>query len=176
MIFIQETKCSINKVREIHNKWLNKYEFLEVKADKVAGGILTLWNPQRIGIVDADPSRNYLSVVIQPLGHREIYLVTNVYGPQKPDDKLKLLTSLEDLRDRHSKIPWILGVDFNMIRSLLEKKGGTKILGRDSITVHNFINNMKLVDTNTNNGLFTWNNKRGGEPEVASKLYRFIIS
>jgi len=35
---------------------------------------------------------------------------------------------------------------------------------------------MKLVDANTSNGLFTWNNKRGGESQVASKLDRFIIS
>eukprot|EP00253_Pinus_taeda_P028885 PITA_28885 len=35
---------------------------------------------------------------------------------------------------------------------------------------------MKLVDTDTNNGLFTWNNKRGGEAQVASKLDKFIIS
>ena len=35
---------------------------------------------------------------------------------------------------------------------------------------------MKLVDTDTSNGLFTWNNKRGGESQVASKLDRFIIS
>lgn len=64
MIFIQETKCSIKKVREIHNKWLNKYGFLEIKVDKIVGGILTLWNPQRIGIVDVEVSKNYLSVVI----------------------------------------------------------------------------------------------------------------
>lgn len=35
---------------------------------------------------------------------------------------------------------------------------------------------MKLVETDMNNGLFTWNNKRGGKAQVASKLYRFIIS
>jgi len=34
---------------------------------------------------------------------------------------------------------------------------------------------MKLVDVEINNGLFTWNNKRGGEVQVASKLDRFII-
>lgn len=47
-----------------------------------------------------------------------------------------------------------------MIRYLPEKKGGTRILGRDSISFQNFINNMKLVDTDTNNGLFTWNKKK----------------
>ncbi len=64
-------------------------------------------------------------MVIQPLGDKEVYLITNVYGPQKPRDKLRLLTSLEDLRVRHSGIPWILGGDFNMIRSLSERKCGT---------------------------------------------------
>eukprot|EP00253_Pinus_taeda_P018984 PITA_18984 len=35
---------------------------------------------------------------------------------------------------------------------------------------------MKLVDIAMNNGTYTWNNKRGGECQVASKLDRFIIS
>eukprot|EP00253_Pinus_taeda_P016893 PITA_16893 len=176
MIFIQEKKCLVEKIREIHSKWLTKYEYLEVKADKTVGGILILWNPRKIRILDVEASRNYLSVVIQPLGDKEFYLITNFYGPQKPEDKIRLLTSLEDLRDRHSGIPWILGGDFNMIRSLSEKKGGTGSLGRDSIAFLNFINNMRLVDTKTSNGIFTWNKKRGGESQVASKLDIFIIS
>ena len=126
MIFIQETKCSIQKIKEIHSKWLNKYEFLEVKADKIAGGILTLWNPQKIGIIDAEASRNYLSVVIQPVGDRGTYLVTNVYVHQRMDDKLKFLDSLVELRDRHAGVPWIMGGDFNMIKSLSERKRGNK--------------------------------------------------
>jgi len=62
-----------------------------------------------------------------------------------------------------------------MIKSLLEKKGGTRLLGKDSISFQNFINTMRLVDIDTSNGIFTWNNKIGGESEVASKLDRFII-
>ena len=122
MVFIQETKCSIDKIREIHSKWLIKYEYLEVKSNNIAGGILTLWNPQKFGILDAEASRNYLSMVIQHLGDKEIYLITNVCGPQKLEDKLRLLISLEELRERHPVMPWILGGDFNMIRSLIEKK------------------------------------------------------
>lgn len=62
--FVQETKCSIQKLRQIHSKWLIRFEFLEVKAKNTVGGILTLWNPQKIGIIDAEASRNYLLVVI----------------------------------------------------------------------------------------------------------------
>jgi len=48
IIFIQETKCSIHKLKQIHRKWLNIFEFLEVKAKNTAGGILTLWNPKKL--------------------------------------------------------------------------------------------------------------------------------
>jgi len=73
-------------------------------------------------ILDAKASRNYLSRICQPVGDKEIYMITNVYGPQKQADKLKLLTSLEELRARYPIFPWIVAGDFNMIRSLLEKK------------------------------------------------------
>lgn len=176
IIFIQETKCFIQKLRQIHSKWLNRFEFLEVKAKNTAGGILTLWNPQKIGIIGAKAYRNYLSVVIQPIGDKDTYLVTNVYGPQRTEDKLKFLGSLVELRDRHVGIPWIMGRDFNTNKSLSEKRGGTRALSKDSVAFQTFTDNMNLVDTETNNGLFTWNNKRGGEAQVASKLDRFIIS
>ena len=107
MVFIQETKCSMDKIREIHNKWLIKYEYLEVKENKSVQGILTLWDPQKFGILDAEASMNYLSLLCQPLGDQKIYMITNVYGPQKQEYKLKLLTSLEELRARHPNMPWI---------------------------------------------------------------------
>ena len=138
-------------------------------------GILTLWNPVKIDIIDVEASRNYLSVIIQPVGERNTYLVTNVYGPKRMDDKLRFLDSLVDLRDRCIGIPWIMGGDFNMIKSLLEEKWGTRTLSKDSLEFRTFIDSMKLVDTDMNKGLFTWNNKRGGEAHVASMLDKFII-
>lgn len=157
----------MDNIREIHSKWLIKYEYLEVKADNSGTGIITLWDPQKLGILDAKASRNYLSLLIQPSGDKETYMITNVYGPKKLEDKHKLLTSLEELRERHLDMPWILEGDFNMIRSLTEKKGGTRKLGRDSIAFQKFMNNMGLGDTEIVNGTFTWNNKRGGASQVA---------
>ena len=58
MVFIQETKCLMDKIREIHNKWLIKYEYLEVKENNLARGILTLSDPQKFRILDAELSRN----------------------------------------------------------------------------------------------------------------------
>ena len=176
MVFIQETKCSVDKIRQNHRKWLIKYGYLEVKANNLAGGIITLWNPQKFGILDAKASRNHLSLVIQPSGDKDCYMITNVYGPQLLEDKLGPLTSLEELSEGHPAMPRILGGDFNMIKSLTEKKEGTRTLGKDSIAFQNFLNNMRLVDMDTINGIFTWNKKRGGTSQLALRLDRFIIS
>ena len=92
------------------------------------------------------------------------------------ENKFRLLSTLEDMKKRYPALPWILGGDFNITKSLMEKKGGTRILGRDSIAFQNFITNMKLVDMETSNGIFTWNNRRGGPTQVASKLDRFMVS
>ena len=48
-----------------------------------------------------------------------------------------------------------------MIKFLTEKKGGSRTLGRDSEAFQKFLTNMKLVDMDTNNGIFTCNKKRG---------------
>jgi len=63
-----------------------------------------------------------------------------------------------------------------MIKSLSEKKGGTRSLSKYSMAFQTFSNNIKLVDTNWNTGLFTWNNRRGGDSLVASNLDRFFMS
>lgn len=63
-----------------------------------------------------------------------------------------------------------------MIKSLSEKKGGTRMLNKDSSTFQAFTENLKLVDSDSKNGLFTWNNKREGEAQAASKLDRFLVS
>ena len=110
-------------------------------------------NLQKNGIIDADASRNYLSMVIQPVGDRNTYLVTNVYGPQRLDDKIRFIGSLVDLQNRFAGLPWVIGADFNMIRSLLKKKRGTRALNKDSSSFQCFSENMKLVDIETNNGL-----------------------
>ena len=62
-----------------------------------------------------------------------------------------------------------------MIKSLLEKKGETRVLSKDSLKFQTFTDIMKLAGIVRRNGIFNWNNKRG-ESQVASKLDKFMIS
>lgn len=63
-----------------------------------------------------------------------------------------------------------------MITTLLEKKGGLRKLSRDAEAFATFIETAKLVDVFPKSGSFTWNNRRGGDKLIASRLDRFLIS
>eukprot|EP00253_Pinus_taeda_P008568 PITA_08568 len=78
--------------------------------------------------------------------------------------------------ERHPKANLILGGDFNMITSLMEKKGGLRKLNRDGEQFKDFIDNASLVDVYPKQGNFTWNNRRGGENLISSRLDRFLVS
>lgn len=55
-----------------------------------------------------------------------------------------------------------------MITTLTEKKGGIRKLNKDSEAFLDFIKTTNLVDVLPRSGAYTWNNKRGGERQIAS--------
>eukprot|EP00253_Pinus_taeda_P028043 PITA_28043 len=57
-----------------------------------------------------------------------------------------------------------------------EKRGGRNKLDKESNNLKEYIQSNWLIDTPFNNGLFTWNNKRAGSHQIASRLDRFLIS
>ena len=71
---------------------------------------------------------------------------------------------------------WLLGGDFNMITNIQENKGGRMHLDLDSNGFKKFIHGNHLIDLQTSNGIFTWNKKRGGAHQIASRLDRFLIT
>eukprot|EP00253_Pinus_taeda_P018385 PITA_18385 len=80
------------------------------------------------------------------------------------------------LQQRYPRAKVIIGGDFNMITSLSEKKGGIRKLNKDSESFVEFIMSSRLVDIQPRSGAHTWNNKRGGERQIASHLDRFLVS
>lgn len=86
-----------------------------------------------------------------------------------------MLESLNEIKQHHGANHWILGGDFNMITNLAEKKGGLRRLDKDAEDFSTFIAAFKLIDVPTVNGLHTWNNKQGGNRQVASRLDRCLI-
>jgi hypothetical protein len=57
-----------------------------------------------------------------------------------------------------------------------EKTGGGKILEKDSGKLKILPEQLKLVDIETSNGIFTWSNRRSGSQHVACRLDCFLVT
>ena len=68
-----------------------------------------------------------------------------------------------------------MGGDFNLIRSLEEKKGGIRNLSGISNDFILLIEELHLVDVSTPNGFYKWQNKHSGQRHIASRLDRFLV-
>jgi len=63
-----------------------------------------------------------------------------------------------------------------MITNLAEKRGGIRKLEKDSEAFLTTIENLNLIDIPTSNDIFTSNNRRGGDRQIASWLDHFLLS
>jgi len=176
IMFVQETKCTNNNMENISKRLGKHIKYMEVASQDWEGGLVSIWDSKVINILSTEAARSYIAMETQMIGNSETYLCTNVYGPQKIEEKLSFLRSLLNLKLRHSSMMIIMGGDFNMIASLLEKKGGIRKLNKDAEVFAEFIGSAKLVDIQPKSGAFTGNNRREGEKQIASCLDRFLIS
>lgn len=176
LLFLQETKCNKTLIEKLRVKLGRHFEALEIERKGREGGIATFWDTRRYQVLTTEASKNYLALELQPTGISTSFLCINVYSPQWLDDKINFLASLNNFLERNTGANFILGGDFNMITSLLEKKGGLRKLNRDGEVFISFIDNAGLVNVHPKHGQFTWNNRRGGERLISSRLDRFLIS
>ena len=63
-----------------------------------------------------------------------------------------------------------------MITSLKENKGDHKILTQEDVGFKTFIKSCNLVDVETTNGIFTWNNRSWRCNQIASHLDCFLVT
>lgn len=63
-----------------------------------------------------------------------------------------------------------------MITTLKEKKGGCRTLTQEDTQFNAFINERIMINLEALNGIYTWNNKRGGAKKNYSFLNRFFVS
>ena len=176
IILLQESKCSPKGTETLKKLVSNSHHCISIDAIGQAGGLLTFWNKRKFFLQNALSTKHSLSIIFNMPDSGQSICITNVYGPQRIQEKLKMLLDLDEVRQHHGANQWILGGDYNMITNLAGKKGGLRRLDKDSEAFNTFIVESKLIDISTVNGLHTWNNKQGRNSQIASSLDRFLMS
>lgn len=170
ILFLQETKCSSKDLENFDKRFWKGAEVMALDATGAMGGLGILWNPNLVSISNFVASRNMLSACFHVLGTLVRGVITNVYGPFQLACKPTFLEELHSLSTWVGRDHWIIGGDFNLIRSLEEKKGGIRTISRVSASFNEVIEDLHLVDIQTPNGFYTWQNKCSGPRHIASCL------
>lgn len=176
IMIVQETKISTVKMREILNRNRNRYEMMGQDAVGSAGGLVIIWNPEEIQFSNWMSFPRILTRTTSIVGTTEEVIITGVYGPHIQSEKENFLQNLKALRCLIPGKQWIVGGDFNLIKASGEKRGGTRRMDKIMEQFGDLIREHKLIDIQTINGNHTWNNRRGGANQIASRLDRFLIS
>lgn len=139
----------------------------------VEGDLFLLWK-EEVNVNIQSFSTNHVDVLIRITG-MEQFRVTRFYG--FPDLNQRYL-SWEMLRNigRHNRDDWIIGGDFNEVTEENEKSGGRRKSQMAMDELKGVINELALVNIKTDQGWFTWTNKRRGCSLVKEHLNCFLVS
>lgn len=152
------------------------YEIIGQDVARSAGGVAILSNPEEVQFEDKISIPRILSRIFRILGSQEWILLSNVYGTHTQSDQRLFLQNFTVMRSLYPTSPWIVGGDFNMIKSINKKNGGLRRIEADMKTFGDWIAEQRLVEIQTTNGIYAWNNRRGGRHKFASRLDQFLMS
>lgn len=176
IIFMQETKCSTSTLEPILSRVWTGCQTAIVDAIGASGGLAIAWNSHHISLTNIHASRYFIQAMFHLISTNIHSHLTNVYFPHESTQKIKQLETLQILNAPRAYPLWITGGDFNMITQLEEKMGGRRKLDKESNEFKAYIQYNNLMDPPFDNGIFTWNNKKEGTQQIASRLDRFQLS
>ncbi|KAL4379088.1 hypothetical protein GQ457_02G028950 [Hibiscus cannabinus] len=148
------------------------FSFVHSPSEGSSGGIISLWDQNYFGLESSTIHKSYIVLLgsIIPLQFK--CALVNIYAPNDNAERLSVFSELRSTLSQLS-VPLLLGGDFNIVRTLDEKKGVT--VNRSAMaTFSNFIENLFLMDPPLQGGAFTWSNLR--EFPSLGRLDRFLIS
>lgn len=122
MVLPQETKVSRQRLEEILKFLKPKYEEVAIDSRGNSGNIPILWNTTNIMVEGWIRLPCIITDRFRKIGMNDWILISSVYGPHIPREKETFLESIGMLKNLHNEKCWLIGGDFNMIKSLEEKK------------------------------------------------------
>ncbi|WCJ39636.1 RNA binding RNA-directed DNA polymerase [Euphorbia peplus] len=143
-----------------------------VEAEGFSGGIWIFYHDSRLNLDVVLRNRQFLHARITGIGgflHNRCFEVSFVYV--RPQMRFKRLFMSDMVHLKNSIVdPWVMVGDFNCIKSLDEKQGGSmKILNRCQFFV-DWINDMEVIDLGFQGPIFTWRFLKTRKRVVYSRL------
>nr|CAD1824961.1 unnamed protein product [Ananas comosus var. bracteatus] len=173
VVCLQETKLpsiSAGKFRSFCGFHLQEFRTLDAVGTR--GGLLTAWNIYLFDCVQHWNGSHTLNVLLQRKSDRNLFLITNVYGPSGSSNKASFFLELRHIANL-SRSLWAALGDFNVLLSLNDKNGLPSNTA-DILAFREAVSDAGLIDLPIMNKSFTWSN--GRRNPTLERLDRVLIS
>nr|CAD1835673.1 unnamed protein product [Ananas comosus var. bracteatus] len=173
VVCLQETKLpsiSPGKFRSFCGFHLQEFRTLDAVGTR--GGLLTAWNIYLFDCVQHWNGSHTLNVLLQRKSDRNLFLITNVYGPTGSSNKASFFLELRHIANL-SRGLWAALGDFNVLLSLNDKNGLPSNTA-DILAFREAVSDAGLIDLPIMNKSFTWSN--GRRSPTLERLDRVLIS
>ncbi|XP_022019330.1 uncharacterized protein LOC110919364 [Helianthus annuus] len=122
VIALQESKLESVARANLAGFWgNNNFQFSFTASVGLAGGLIWLWDPSFIKVEDTVQNRSFLLIRGTLIGSGTSINLLNVYAPQSTVAKRQLWEEISVLINSYDG-QWVLAGDFNVVRSLDERK------------------------------------------------------
>lgn len=136
---------------------------------------MDLWNKEAFDVTVLDKFDQSISCEITSTKENFYRNQTFVYGANKGLERKSLWMTFLSMKLRAIFKPWLLCGDFNVVKSLAEKWGSTK-LNSYEVEFGECLQDLEVFDLTFSGCFFTWTNKSEGDRFVARKLDRVLVN
>ncbi|KAL4189713.1 hypothetical protein AMTRI_Chr08g166760 [Amborella trichopoda] len=134
-------------------------DFEGFDSNVLSGGLWVIWHPN---VVQKDDCvLRHISILFSGLVDGFKWCLTNVYGPNRPDERAQFLDELNALTN-FANVPWCIGGDFNDLSLYAHVE-----------FFHSEYN--KFLDIPSIGAAYTWSNHALSNPTL-TRLDRFLVT
>ncbi|XP_057820171.2 uncharacterized protein LOC131033064 [Cryptomeria japonica] len=174
IVLLQETKLCLDKALSFLHSY-NNWEGFFHEARGTAGGLGVMWNPHNIKMTELESLEYWLFGAVRSLRENVTFLLINVYGLIKIEEKAKVWKDITQKIDSLNNDRVSVAGDFNALLDLEEKRGGMKISNKVMEDFRDFVMLNHLFGVIPKNGSFTWTNRRVNFANISERLDRFLV-
>ena len=172
VVLLQETKREFCHKRFVGSVWkVRNKQWAVLLASGALGGVEIFWDALKFKCLEVVLGSISVTVKLESEEEGSFWL-SSIYGLGSSHFRKNFWLELQDLSSLTFP-KWCVGGDFNVIRRISEKLGGSKLTSnmRD---FDDLIRECELIDPPLRNASFAWSNLQ--ENHVCKRLDRFLFS
>ncbi|XP_026384963.1 uncharacterized protein LOC113280568 [Papaver somniferum] len=174
ILILQETLlpcCTDSIVKQIWGS--DSMEWRALDSMGRSGGILIIWNPNKVSIVDFIIGTFSINIHFVNNSDNFHWLLSGVYGPRDTNERKRLWKELTIMKAIWC-LPWVVAGDFNTVLFMAERKGCTR-RDRGMKDFGKFCDHHELIDIPIAGAKYTWTSSSTSSNPHLSKLDRFLV-